>query len=62
MLPRGRREADILGRGARGAADDDAGERAGDGGDEDIDLEGEWRRAQRRVVLQIGLRGCCLGG
>lgn len=41
MLPRGRREADILGRGARGAADEDAGERAGDGGDEDIDPKGE---------------------
>lgn len=41
MLLSGRREADILRGGGREAADEEGGERAGDGGDEDIYPEGE---------------------
>lgn len=41
MLLSGRREADILRGGGRDAADEEGGERAGDGGDEDIYPEGE---------------------
>lgn len=41
MLPNGSREADILCGGWGDAPDDEGGERAGDGGDEDIDPEGE---------------------
>ena len=41
MLPSGSREADILRGGWGDAPDDEGGERAGGGGDEDIDPEGE---------------------
>lgn len=41
MLLSGSREADIVGRGGGGAADDEGGERAGDGGYEDIYPERE---------------------